>query len=284
MVVSNRWIGGYSMARKRITQIFPFLIPFRTWQRNLCYQLAMHFDKNIYAKKRGDFLTHVVVCEKTKMINEESGYAIVYQKNKVDNLKILSKTMNQIYIYPNETFSFCYLAQQRKKYGKYKKGLVLIDGKIVARKGGGICHLSNNLYYAFLKTPLTIVERHAHKVKSLPSPDKGALEGVDATISSGWLDLKVRNNTKNTYQISITFDEENMYVCILASEEAKEEVLISNRNFKYVRKQGKIFESVEVIRTIKDKQTKKELKQEKLYDEMVEVDYPLPQEIEIEEL
>ncbi len=75
-----------------------------------------------------------------------------------------------------------------------------------------------------------------------------------------------------------------MYVCILVSEEAKEEVLISNRNFKYVRKQGKIFESVEVIRTIKDKQTKKELKQEKLYDEMVEVDYPLPQEIEIEEL
>lgn len=284
MVISNREVGECGMARKRITQIFPFLIPFRTWQRNLCYQLHMHFDKNIYAKKRGDLLTNIVVCEKTKMINEESGYALVYQKNKVDNLKILSKTMNQVYIYPNEIFSFCFLAQQSKKYGKYKKGLILIDGKIVARKGGGICHLSNTLYYAFLKTPLTIVERHAHKVKSLPNPDKDALEGVDATISSGWLDLKVQNNTANTYQISITFDEENMYVCILSSEEAREEAFISNRNFKYIRKRGKIFESVEVVRTIRDKKTKKELKQEKLYDEIVEVNYPLAQDIEIEEL
>ena len=87
MVISNREIGGLSVRRKRITQIFPFLIPLRTWQRNICYQLRMHFDKNIYAKKKGDLLTNVVVCEKTKMINAESGYALVYQENKVENLK-----------------------------------------------------------------------------------------------------------------------------------------------------------------------------------------------------
>lgn len=272
------------MARKRVTQIFPFLIPIRTWQRNVCYQMKMHFDRNTYAKESGDFLPYTVVNEKTRMINEESGYDIIYQKNKVDNLKIISKTMNHIYIRPKETFSFCYLARHSKKYGKYKEGLILIDGKIVARKGGGICHLSNTLYYAFLKTPLTIVERHSHKKKSLPSPDKDSLEGVDATISSGWLDLKVRNDTTNTYQIRITFDEEYMYVSILSQEEIKEEADISNANFKYIQKNGKIFESVEVIRTIKDKETKKELKQEKLYDEVVEVDYPLPQNIEIRRL
>ena len=75
-----------------------------------------------------------------------------------------------------------------------------------------------------------------------------------------------------------------MYVSILSSEEVTEEAFLSNRNFKYIRKNGKIFESVEVIRTIKDKKTKKELKQEKLYDEIVEVGYPLLQDIEIEEM
>lgn len=42
--------------------------------------------------------------------------------------------MNHILIYPGETFSFCYLIKNAKKYGKYKDGLILIDGKIVAKK------------------------------------------------------------------------------------------------------------------------------------------------------
>lgn len=66
------------MARKRVTQIFPFLIPIRTWQRNVCYQMKMHFDRNTYAKESGDFLPYTVVNEKTRMINEESGYAIAF--------------------------------------------------------------------------------------------------------------------------------------------------------------------------------------------------------------
>ena len=181
------------MARKRLTQLFPFLLPLRVWQRNLFYQIGMRFDGNKYSKNIGENLKYEICKSKTLMINENSGHDIIYQKNKVENLKIANQTMNHILIYPNETFSFYYLVRNSRKYGSYKDGLILVDGKIVAKKGGGICHLSNLLYYLFLMSPLTVVERHGHKIKSFPNPDKSSLEGIDATISSGWLDLKVKN-------------------------------------------------------------------------------------------
>lgn len=272
------------MARKRVTEIFPFLTPIRIWQRNLFYRIGMAFDSNTYAKKIEQELPFEVCNTKTVMINENSGYPIVYQENKVDNLKIASKTMDKIVIRPNETFSFSYLLKNSKKYGKFKDGLVLENGKIVPKYSGGICHLSNMLHYLFLMSPLTVVERHGHKVKSLPNPDKDTLEGTDATISYGWLDLRAKNETDNTYQIDISFDDKYMYGRILSDKKSNVEYEIINENFKYIRKNGKIYESVSVVRLEKNKKTKKVVKKEKLYDEVVEVTYELDKDTVVEDV
>ncbi len=272
------------MARKRITQIFPFLTPIRIWQRNIFYRIGMFFDENTYAKRFASKLPNEICNTKTVMVNENSGYPIIYQQNKVDNLKIASKTMNLIVIRPNETFSFSYLLKNSKKYGKFKDGLVLENGKIVPKYSGGICHLSNMLHYLFLMSPLTVTERHGHKVKSLPNPDKDTLEGTDATISYGWLDLRAKNNTQNTYQIAISFDDKYMYGQILSDKKSNVEYYIVNEDFKYLRKDGKIYESVSVVRIEKNKKTKKIVKKEKLYDEIVEVTYEIPKDSVIEEM
>ncbi len=272
------------MKRKTLTQTLPFLLPIRIWQRNLFFKISLYFDKNIYSKRIGDELKYEVCKTKTLMINENSGYNIIYQKNKVHNLKIISKTMNKILIYPNETFSFCYLLKNTKKYGKLKEGLISVNNKIITKKGGGLCHLSNLLYYSFLLTPLTIVERHGHKVKSLPNPDQNSLEGVDATINSGWLDLKVRNDTKNIYQIIIDFDQDYMYVKILCNKDLNFYSTIINDNFEYIKKNDKIYESVSVIKLTKDKKTDRIVKKQKLYDEVVLINYELPKNVRIRKL
>lgn len=271
------------MKRKRLTQIFPFLLPIRVWQRKLFYNIGMKFDKNTYSNKFGDLLKYEICNTKTSMINKNSGQDIIYQKNKVDNLKIASKTMNHILIYPGETFSFCYLIKNAKKYGKYKDGLILIDGKIVAKKGGGLCHLSNMLHYLFLISPLTVIERHGHKIKSFPDPDKTAIQGIDSTISSGWLDLKVKNETNNIYQIDIYFDEEYMYGKILSNKKSDVAFVISNENLRYVRQNNKIYEIVDIVRAEIDKKTNMQIKKEKLYSEKVEITYELSKDIKIEE-
>lgn len=272
------------MSRKRVTQIMPFLIPIRTYQRNLFYQIKMFFDKNKYSKKTGPLLPYEISQSKTKMLNLDSGHDIIYQENKIHNLKIVSQTMNNIIIYPGETFSFCYLSKHSKKYGRYKAGLVLVDNQIVPRIGGGICHLSNLLYYTFLMTPLTIVERHGHKIKSFPNPDKHSLEGVDATINSGWLDLKVRNDTDHPYQIIIDFDDEFMQAKILSDYLPKMTCTIINENQKYFKQNNQIYESTSVVKLTKDKTTGKILNRLVLYDEIVKVGYQLPTGTKIEEM
>ena len=131
-------------------------------------------------------------------------------------------------------------------------------------------------------SPLTIVERHGHQSKSFPNPDKDSLEGIDATIYSGWLDLKVRNDTDVTFQIDIDFDDTYIIGRILSDEEVKEKGIILNENFKYVRKNEKIYEKVSVIKVLQD-ENNNEIERKKLYDEMVEITYLLPDNIKIEE-
>ena len=235
------------MARKRLTQIFPFLLPLRIWQRNQFYRIGMRFDGNKYAKTFGEKLDYEVCSTKTLMINENSGHDIIFQKNKVDNLKIASQTINHILIYPKETFSFYYLSKNSKKYGEYKDGLILVDGKIVAKKGGGLCHLSNLLHYIFLMSPLTVTERHGHKIKSFPNPDKSSLLGIDATINEGWLDLRAKNETNDIYQIDISVDVEYMYGRILSSKKPTVDYKIINEYLQYVEENDKIFECVSVV-------------------------------------
>lgn len=159
-----------------------------------------------------------------------------------------------------------------------------IKVKDIAKKGGGLCHLSNLLHYLFLMSPLTVVERHGHKIKSFPNPDKSSLEGIDATISSGWLDLKVKNETNNIYQIDISFDENYMYGKILSDKESTIDYKIVNGNLNYIKENNKIYECVEVIRIEIDKKTKKEIKKEKLYDEKVLIKYELPSDVKVEEM
>lgn len=272
------------MKRKRITQIFPFLLPLRVWQRNLFYNIKMMLDANKYATKKGELLPFTVCETKTFMINENSGQDIIYQKNKVDNLKIASKTMDKILIYPNEVFSFCYLLKNAKKYGKYKDGLILIDGKVVAKKGGGLCHLSNMLHELFLMTPLTVIERHGHVIKSFPDPDKNAIQGIDATINSGWKDLKVKNETNDIYQIEISFDDDYMYGKILTNEETMVNYEIANDNLHYVKENGKVYECVAIIQKEIDKINNKEVNRKKLYEEKVEITYELPSDVIVEEI
>lgn len=95
------------MARKRITQIFPFLLPLRVKQRKLFFYLKMRFDRNRYSKIiQNERLPYEVFHASFSMINEESGHDIQYQYNKVHNLKLAAEAMNGLLIKPSETFSF----------------------------------------------------------------------------------------------------------------------------------------------------------------------------------
>lgn len=142
------------MKRKRLTQVFPFLLPIRKWQRKKLFYLEMLIDGNKYAKNKSEALLPNTVFETSSlMLNENSGFDMKYQINKVHNLKLAARTINKVIIEPNETFSFWQLVRWADHHEKYKDGLSLVDGKIVGSYGGGLCQLSN-MFFGFFYTHL----------------------------------------------------------------------------------------------------------------------------------
>ena len=268
------------MTRKRMTERFPMLLPLRKLQRKVFFYTGMRFDSNRYACTIGEkLLDHHVFSTKSTLINQGSGYDIKYQINKVDNLKLVAKTMNKVLILPGETFSFWMLAKDAEKFGEYKEGLVIINDKITPRKGGGICQMSNLLFWLFIHTPLTIVERHAHSTESIPQPKGELPEGVDATISEGWMDIKVKNETREIFQLSLTFDQKFLYGEIKSDTFQDVTYRIKSKNVRYRKEAGKIYRYNQILKEGYSLREERLISRERILDNRVEIQYDIEKEI-----
>lgn len=270
------------MSRPRLTQVFPFLLPLRKWQRKTCYYWKMKRDGNNYAQEKGDVLHYSIKKVVSPLINKNSGYDIRYQHNKVHNLKLAAKTLNLVLIRPGEVFSFWHLVRHADKEEPFKNGLYLLDDQIIPSYGGGLCQLSNLLFWIFLHTPLEILERSGHGVQNFPTIAEAFPYGTDATVNEGWIDLKMKNETNNTFQLKIDFDEEEMSVEILSKEPLKEAFTIFNPSVNYMKKGNKIYQIASVGRRTVNLKTKKE-STKVLYENQCEIAYELPSDLWIEE-
>ena len=271
------------MSRKRLTQIFPFLLPLRKWQRKKFFYFKMRLDGYRYAQKKSEkTLPNSVFETSIPMLNGNSGFDMKYQFNKVYNLKLAAKTIDKIIIEPEETFSFWQLVRWADRHQKYKDGLNVINGKTVASYGGGLCMLSDMLFWMFLHTPLTVIERHGHAALSFPSTTENFPKGTDATVNEGWLDLKVCNKTENTFQIEVDFDDNTMYGRILAKNVVNIEYSVFNSSVTYRKLDEKIYQiaSVCIIETDRNFGRKTE---RKLYVNRCQIGYQLPDNIKIME-
>lgn len=272
------------MSRKRITQRFPWLLPLRTKQRLFCFYTGMRLDGSRYASTKSKTLLPYQLFETScPLYNRETGFDMVYQENKVFNLKLAAATLDTIVIKPQETFSFWKLVRYADRDIPYKEGLTVIDGKLITAPGGGLCQMSNSLFWMFLHTPLTIIERHGHDVKDFPEPPSDALIGVDATVSEGWLDLKVKNETEIAFQISIVFDEEHIIGRIFTDKDTEHVYEVTNGQPLYYRKNGKVFEEVDINQTVIPTASGECISSKCLYRNKCEIGYQLPDGTEIVE-
>lgn len=272
------------MARKRITQIFPWLLPIRIKQRLFCFYLKMKFDGKRYARTVHETELPFQLFETgCPLYNRETGFDMMFQENKAFNLKLAAATLNRVLIKPQETFSFWKLVRSADRKVAYKDGLTVIDGKLTTAPGGGLCQMSNSLFWMFLHTPLTIVERHGHDVKDFPEPPSDALMGVDATVSEGWLDLKVKNETEITFQIGISFDEEHIIGRVFTDQDMGCFYEVTNGQPLYYRKSGKVFEEIDVNQRVFSTASGECISSKRLYRNRCEIGYQLPDGTEIVE-
>jgi len=130
------------------------------------------------------------------------------QKNKVVNLTIATKKINTITIRKGEIFSYWKLIGKPSKQKGYIDGMVLTNGTFKAGIGGGLCQLSNLIFWITIHTPLTIIERHRHGYDVFPDSNRTQPFGSGATCFYPHGDIMIQNNTEDTFQLIVSVGKE----------------------------------------------------------------------------
>ena len=110
-----------------------------------------------------------VVCARhaTPLMRKLKDVDMWLQENKVINLRLAAARLDGMLLRPGETFSYWRCIGNPTRRKGYVEGMMLKNGGFTAHIGGGLCQMSNLIYWMTLHTPLTVVERHRHGYSTL---------------------------------------------------------------------------------------------------------------------
>lgn len=171
------------------------------------------FSRKQYARtiNRSITLPQVIFSHHTPLLRQLRNVDMQLQYNKIQNLKLAGACINGLVLKPGETFSFWRLVGKTTQRKGYLKGMVLKNGGFYAGTGGGLCQMSNLIYWITLHTPLTVAERWRHNYDVFPDANRTQPFGSGATVAYNYIDLQIRNDTKTDYQLLLWLDEQHLH-------------------------------------------------------------------------
>ena len=158
------------------------------------------------------------VTHKTPLRRNLRGEEQIWQENKVVNLRLAAEKLDGIVIRPGETFSYWRLIGKPSRRKGYKEGMVLFLGQIGGDIGGGLCQLSNLIFWMALHSPLTVVERYRHSHDVFPDSNRSQPFGSGATCAYPHRDLMLRNDTNQSFQLRIWVGDTHLHGQLRAME------------------------------------------------------------------
>lgn len=162
-------------------------------------------------------LEHSIFRHKTMMLRPLRDVEMYLQHNKITNLRIAIAPISGVVIKPGQTFSIWRMVGRPTATRGFLEGLVLSNGRIEKGIGGGLCQLGNLLYWMALHSPLTITERYRHGFDVFPDINRKIPFACGATLAYNYVDLQLRNDTAETFQIKLWLDDEYLNGELLSS-------------------------------------------------------------------
>ncbi|WP_449622440.1 VanW family protein [Robertmurraya sp. Marseille-Q9965] len=189
--------------------------PLRIYFGKKYYRLKRYYEwfngsKKYASAKEPKLLKEVIFRHKSILLRELKDVDMWLQHNKVKNLKIATARLNKVVIRPGETFSYWRLLGNTTKSKGYVDGMILFYGKFIHGTGGGLCQLSNLIYWMTLHSPLTVIERHRHSYDVFPDSNRTQPFGSGATCAYNYMDLQIKNETDNTYQLVVYLNDTHL--------------------------------------------------------------------------
>lgn len=203
---------------KRINNLKPiYRSPLRKWLGERYYSFLRYLlwlsPKYRFAKKRQTtiWLPYLHAVHQTILLRRLKDMDMQLQCNKIINLRLAAKQLDGVLLRPGETLSYWRLIGKPTRAKGYVDGMVLYCGQTATGVGGGLCQLSNLLYWITLHTPLSVVERHRHGCDVFPDTNRTQPFGSGATCFYPHGDLMIANFTNDTFQLSVDVGEEYLH-------------------------------------------------------------------------
>lgn len=158
-----------------------------------------------FCSKKGNLHDYpiVIFSHSTPLLRELKKVDMWLQYNKITNLQIAIPNLDCILIEPGEILSYWKLIGKPTRRKGYLPGMQLDNGSFKAATGGGLCQLSNLIYWMTLHTPLTVVERWRHSYDVFPDSNRTQPFGSGATCSYNYIDLQLKNNQQKPFLLHL---------------------------------------------------------------------------------
>ncbi|KGP75889.1 vancomycin resistance protein [Desulfosporosinus sp. Tol-M] len=179
-----------------------------TWRRYLqwIFVRSTRYAGNLQTSQ----LPYNVAEHRTPLYRRLRNVDMWLQKNKVTNLKLATAKINGLVLEPGETFSFWRLVGKPTKAKGFSEGIILTNGSFVPGVGGGLCQLSNLIYWMALHTPLKVTERWRHTHDVFPDANRTQPFGSGATVVHNYIDLQIKNETPYRYQLLVSVGDSDL--------------------------------------------------------------------------
>lgn len=199
------------------------------------------------------------------------------QESKILNLRLAAATLDGLLIRPGEVFSFWDRVGRPSRARGFVDGLVLAGGEVRTGVGGGLCQLSNLLYWMALHTPLEVVERHHHGFDPFPDFGRVLPFGSGATVFYNYGDLRLADRTDLTFQLRVRVTDLHLAGSIAADRPWPFVYHVEERDHAFTRGvDGRLFRDNELWRRTLDRATGRTVATDLLMANHAEVKYAVP--------
>lgn len=272
--------------RKPLSSRNPLFYKISVGLRRLKRRCSWYFRGESYSSNfTNEVFPCVVTSHRSLLLRKLAGTDLDLQKNKVQSLRIAISFIDGLVVAQSEVFSFWKLVGNPVNTRGFSPGLQLSFGKLTSMAGGGLCQLTNLLYWMVLHTPLLVTERHRHSTDPFPDYKRTVPFGTGATVFYNYIDLAFRNDTSSSFQLKIWLDDE--YLCgeIRCGKALPVDYSIVEKNHRFIRKNGTVFRENELWRIETDNESSRILSEKLLFKNHVEVLYDVSKipDIKVEE-
>ncbi|MFZ4648714.1 MAG: VanW family protein [Patescibacteria group bacterium] len=247
-------------ARTALSKRFPSLRKPIIFVRHQVRSFSNFIDPKIKYKQSDKFFGYIIARHQSVLRRQLGNSDLRLQEQKIINLKQAVSKLNGVIILPGKVFSLWQIVGKPTRDNGYVDGMLLSNGKVVEGLGGGLCQLSNFLYWIFMHAPFETIERYHHSLDVFPDSGRVLPFGSGATILYNFVDLKVKNISASPLQLKIWLTDNHLKGQILSPNQINLKFHLFEKNHFFIKKGQDYFRYNEIYQETKTNGQSKSIK------------------------